>query len=153
MLGFNLWVQDLNHHCDETDDCFLAMFWVCQLICQFGDSSSKSHQNGVEENIVLHLCSWWCPFLSNWFSPFFIQRLNLSCSVPMILAYPLLITWFLSTTWSVIAELWTVVSDSFLPALVVTLSLTFSTSDLCSSHLVLNFVSVSPNITVHAKVS
>ena len=45
----------------------LTVFWryiqCCQLIGQLGVSSfpSKSHQKCERENIVHHLCSWWCP--------------------------------------------------------------------------------------------
>ena len=52
-------------------------------------------------------------------------------------------TWFLSTIWSVMADLCVVVSDSFRLALVMTLLQTFCTSALCSSKWVPNFLPVS----------
>ena len=54
---------------------------------------------------------------------FLIQRLYLSCSVPITkCTLPSLqpTTWLCSTTRYVIADLWMVESDSFLPALVIT---------------------------------
>ena len=69
----------------------------------------------------------------------FNHLLNLSCSVPITFASPHPMTWLCSTTWSVMADLCTVLSDSFLPALVVTVLLTLLTSALCSSRCVPNF--------------
>ena len=74
----------------------------------------------------------------------FTHLLNLSCSVPITFASPHPMTWLCSTTWSVMADLCTVLSDSFLPALVVTVLLTLLTSALCSSRRVPNFLPVSP---------
>ena len=128
----------LNHHCDETDvDCLLATVLPLSVLpvdlpigCFFFIKiSSKACER-----------KYWPSSLFIAVPPFFlimliaiaslIQHLYLSCSVPMILASPHPITWFLSTTWSVIADLWVVINDSFLPALVVTVPLTLFTSDL-----------------------
>ena len=91
---------------------------------------------------------------SSWFMvvpPFFristaslIHLLCLSCSVPMTFASFQPITWLVSTTWSVMADLCTVDCDALRLARVLTVLLTFSASVLCSSRRVPNFLPVSP---------
>ena len=95
----------LNHHCDETVDCLLAMFLVlpvdlpiwCFLI---KISSKMCGRKYCPSSLFMVVPPFFLIAIAS-----FIQRLNLSCSVPMIFASPHPITWFLSTTWSVIADL------------------------------------------------
>ena len=96
----------LNHHCDETDDdCLLAMFLVLPVDLSIGCFLIKISSKICGRNYCpLHLFMVVPPFFLIARASF-IQHLNLSCSVSMILASPHPMTWFLSTTWSVIADL------------------------------------------------
>ena len=90
-------------------------------------------------------------------SPFFqilmaslIHLLYLLLSVPKTFASSRPMTWFVSTIWSVIADLFTLDNDTFLPILVTTVLLAWSASFLCSPNLMPNCLPVSPTLPFHS---